>query len=88
MGPLLDVECKPAVTIKPRFILGYPWSSGVSMVTRSEVFVLGVVRLSRVVLCSFCTCVGRVGLGRVMVSEALLAVGFLLVGGVIRLTLF
>ena len=37
-------------------------TSGVSMVTRSEMFVLGVVRLSRVVLCSFCTYVGRVGL--------------------------
>ena len=63
-------------------------ASGVSMVTRSEVFVLGVVRLSRVVSCSFCTCMGRVGLGRVMMGESLCAVGFLFVGWVIRLTLF
>ena len=43
-----------------------------------------MVRLSRAVSCRFCTCVGRVGLGRVMVSEALCAVGFLLVGWVIK----
>ena len=55
-------------------------ASGVSMVTRFEVFVIRVVRLLRVVSYSLCTCVGRVGLGKVMVSEALCAVGFLLVG--------
>ena len=60
-------------------------ASGVTILTRSEVFVLGVVRLSRVASCSFSTCMGRVGLGAVMVSKALCAVGFLLVGWVIRL---
>ena len=55
--------------------------SGASVVTRSEVFVLEAVRLSRVVSCSVCTCVGRVGLGTVMVSEdCVLLVFCLLVG--------
>ena len=63
-------------------------ASSVSMVTRFEVFVIRVVRLFLVESYNFCTYMGRVGLGRVMVSEALCAASFLLVGWVIRLTLF